>query len=75
MSAPPLGSQALQRGSSTVLNVSIFEEDLTTARLSLLQAHLDLALARIELQRATGVLLDNYRIRVDDDLRVTRDKS
>ena len=62
----------LARGSSTVINVTILEEDKTRAEIRLLEGFLNLARARIELLRVTGTLLDRYQIAVDGRLQASR---
>jgi len=56
--------QRLARGSSTVLDVSRLEENLTAAELRLLEAQTRLEQARIALERAAGTLLDRLAIRI-----------
>ncbi len=62
----------LARGSSTVINVTILEEDRTRAEIRLLEGYLNLERARIELLRVTGTLLEHYRIAVDGRLQASR---
>ena len=50
------------RGSSTVIDVSRLEENLTDARLRQTQAHTNLERARIELLRASGRLIEAFGI-------------
>jgi outer membrane protein TolC len=62
----------LARGSSTVINVTILEEDKTRAEIRLLEGYLNLERARIEFLRVTGTLLERYRITMDGRLQASR---
>ena len=62
----------LGRGSSTVLDVTRLEEDLTEAELRLLQARTDLEMARVEIERVSGNILRGLGIAFDDSLKARR---
>ena len=62
----------LARGSATILDVSILEENLTDAELSLLQSRLDLQRARVGIRRATGRLLAFFGLVIGPELDLKR---
>jgi len=64
--------QRLARGSSTVLDVSRLEENLTAAELRLLEAQTKLEQAHIALERAAGALLARIGIGFDGELGAAR---
>lgn len=67
--------QRLERGSSTILDVSRLEENLTNVQLDYIQALAGLEKVRVEVRRATGTLLEAYGIALTDDLHVGRSGS
>ncbi len=64
--------QRLARGSSTVLDVSRLEENVTAAELRLLEAQTRLEQARIALDRAAGALMARLDIGFDGALGTAR---
>ena len=62
----------LARGSSTIIDVSRLEENLTDARLRLLEASTTLELARVAIHRVSGTLLDHYQIVFGADFQPLR---
>ena len=65
-------AKRLQRGTSTVIDVSRLEENLTDASLRLLQSRTGLERARVELLRASGRLIEDFGIRLGRELQPTR---
>ena len=59
----------LERGSSTILDVARLEENLTLAELRLLEARTALEIARINVLRASGTLLEVAGLEFDGDFR------
>jgi outer membrane protein TolC len=55
----------LEAGLSTNYDVLLSEQNLTTARSNFLKAHVDRAVARARLERATATLLERHDVRVD----------
>jgi len=62
----------LARGTSTLINVVRLEEDLTLARIRLLEARIGLERARLELLRVEGTILERFSIGIDEELRARR---
>ena len=62
----------LDRGTSTLINVVRLEEDLTLARIRLLEARIGLERARLELLRVEGTILQRFSIGIDEELRARR---
>lgn len=60
------------RGSSTVIDVSRLEENLTDALLRQTQAHTNLERARVELLRASGRLIEAFGIKLGPELEAGR---
>ena len=56
----------LDVGASTIYNVILAERDLVTAQSSLVAAEADYAKARVELDRATGQILYNNNVSLDE---------
>jgi outer membrane protein len=56
----------LALGASTPYNVILIQRDLATAQLSQVQARQSYASARVQLDQATGQLLDRSNIRIDE---------
>jgi len=65
-------AKRLKRGTSTVIDVSRLEENLTDASLRLLQSRTGLERARVELLRASGRLIEDFGIQLGPELRPTR---
>ncbi|MHC4955979.1 MAG: TolC family protein [Planctomycetota bacterium] len=62
--------QLLKRGSATVIDVALLEENAVDAALRLLQAQTILERSRIDVLRAAGGLLDEWGVRFDKELRI-----
>ena len=65
-------TKRLARGSSTILDVSRLEENLTDAQLRLLEASTTLELARLAIYRVSGTLLDRFQIVFGRDFEAQR---
>jgi outer membrane protein TolC len=59
----------LKRGSATVIDVAVLEENAVNAALRLLQAQTVLERARIDSLRSSGGLLERWNVRFDGDFR------
>jgi len=62
----------LKRGSATVIDVALLEENVVDAALRLLQAQTVLERARIDVLRSSGGLLEEWNVRFDGDFRVVK---
>lgn len=62
----------LDRGSATVLDVSRLEENLTDAELRLLQARTGLERARVAVLRASGALVERFKIKLGPPFEAKR---
>jgi len=60
----------LKRGSATVIEVAVLEENTVNAALRLLQAQTILERTRIDVLRASGGLLQEWDVRFDGDFRI-----
>lgn len=56
----------LELGASTPYNVILIQRDLATAQLSLVQARQAYANARVQLDQATGMLLERANVHIDE---------
>ena len=62
----------LQRGTATVLDVAILEENLTEARLKLVQSLTALQRVRVRIHRVTGTLLERAGVELGPEYEVKR---
>jgi len=60
----------LKRGTATVIDVAVLEENAVNAALRLLQAQTVLERSRIDALRSSGGLLERWQVRFDGDFRV-----
>lgn len=62
----------LKRGSATVIDVAVLEENTVNAALRMLQAQTVLERARIDTLRSSGSLLERWNVQFDGDFRIAK---